>query len=238
MAKKLKDKISKKRTRAAGEADEDLDEGEGADDEEDDVDDDSADEEDAEDQDEDDEDEEPEVRNNLPNIIRRKNAKIAKLKKKVKEQDEDGDDDADEDDDLEEVAGRAIKKAIAPLSKQLNEQQVKMEIENFLAEPANAQFKSLKAKALRYALHPAYANVPITAIFRQLGFPGAARKAEQENGQRRETARRQSASGNSFRRAPESDVAKIGRLKFKDKEFGQLQQRLGAGETIDLSEEE
>lgn len=181
----------------------------------------------------------PPARNNLSHIIARKNRKIEKLEKKKEEKEEDDDeDDEDEDDRVARRAGNVVRKIIEPLAGNLDRKQTDIDISTFLADPRNAKFRKYEAKARRWAAHPSRAQVPIASIFKEIAFDDFAAGAEEDADQKRDNARRNSARGSSFRQAPKSELDTIRNLKRGTKEFENIRARVGAGETIDLSEEE
>lgn len=212
--------------------DEDLDEDEDSEGE-------GADKEDAEDDDQEEEDEgeeedddrEPPTRNNLSHIISRQKKTIEKLRSQRREEDDD-----DEDDEVDQdQVGKAVRKTIAPLAKNLDQQQIRIEISTFLADPKNARFKKYERAAFRYASHPAYQNVPIPGIFKQLAFDDI--ESGSDESVNRERAQRQSAAGSSQRRAPTSDADLIAKAKAGDKTYKTIRERISAGETLRLEEE-
>lgn len=193
---------------------------------------------DDEDEENDDDDDEPRVRKNLSHIIARKNRTIKKLRSKKDKDDDDADDDEDDDGDIKERVGQEAKKILGPMANALDQRQVDIDISTFLADPRNAKFRKYEKKARRWAAHPSRAQVPIPAIFKEIAFDDFAAEADDDADQKKDRARRANARGNSFRNPPASDTEKIRKLNFRDKDFGTLRQRIGAGETINLAEEE
>ena len=112
-----------------------------------------------------------------------------------------------------------------------------IEISTFLAKPGNARFQKYQRQARRYALHAAYANVPIDSIFKQLAFDDVDAGGVDDEVERRRAAQRQGTRGSGFRKPPVSDTEKVGKMGFRDPEFGKLRERIGSGETINLEEE-
>ena len=125
---------------------------------------------------EDDEDEEPPVRKPKTNadwVAKRRADKIKKLKESDDDQQGEDDEDSEEedvDDEDAKIIDRRIARQLAPLRAKEYTQEVKAEIDTFVAD--NPDFKPFAAKAAKWAEHPDYKNLPT----KQLMFAAAGDK--------------------------------------------------------------
>lgn len=191
-----------------------------------------------EDEDEEDDDDEPSVRRNLSHIIARKNRKIEKLESKQRPAADEEDDDGEDEQKVARRVGDVAQSILGPMARDLDRKQIDIDISTFLADPRNAKFRKYEKKARRWAAHPSRSQLPVSSIFKEIAFDDFAAGAEDDSSQKRDRADRTSARGNSFRNPPKSDTEKIQGMNFRSKEFQSLRERIGAGETIDLSQEE
>lgn len=129
---------------------------------------DAADEGAAEDKEEDaqeDDDEEPPTRKPRTNadwVALRRQQKLDKQKAEKGEQGEAEDEDSDEEDDVSEedakLIDKRIEKHLAPIKEKEALQELKSEIDTFVA--ANPDFKPFAAKALKWGQHPSWKDIP------------------------------------------------------------------------------
>lgn len=125
------------------------------------------------------EDEEPPTRKPRTNadwVALRRQRKLEKQKAGKGEQGEDEDDESydDEDDDVDEedakIIEKVVSKRLAPFEKQQEIATLRGEINDFIAE--NPDFKPFAEKALKWAQHPSWKDVPT----RQLMYAAAGDK--------------------------------------------------------------
>jgi len=124
---------------------------------------------------EDDADEEPPVRKPKTNadwVAKRRGDKLKK--KQEADDDQQGEDDESDEDDVDDedakIIDRRIARQLAPLQAKEYTQEVKAEIDTFVAD--NPDFKPFAAKAAKWAEHPDYKNLPT----KQLMFAAAGDK--------------------------------------------------------------
>lgn len=110
-------------------------------------------------------DEEPPTRKPRTNadwVALRRKQKLEKQNASKEEQGEAEDDESDEDDDVNDedakLIDQRIEKALTPLKEKEYENEVKGEIDEFVAK--NPDFKKYTAKALKWAKHPSWRDVP------------------------------------------------------------------------------
>lgn len=110
-------------------------------------------------------DEEPPTRKPRTNadwVALRRQKKLEKAKTGKDEQGEDEDDESDEDDDVDEedakIIEKVVSKRLAPFEKKQEIAELRTEINDFVAQ--NPDFKPFAEKALKWAQHPSWKDVP------------------------------------------------------------------------------
>jgi hypothetical protein len=114
---------------------------------------------------EEDEDEEPPTRKPRTNadwVALRRQQKLEKQRKEGKGEQGEEDDESDEDDDVNDedakLIDKRIEKHLAPIKEKEALQELKSEIDTFVA--ANPDFKPFAAKALKWGQHPSWKDIP------------------------------------------------------------------------------
>jgi len=180
-------------------------------------------------QEEEDKDEEPPTRKPRTNadwVALRRKQKLEKQNASKDEQGEDEDEDSEEEDVNDEDAkliDKRIEKHLAPLKEKEALQELKSEIDEFVAQ--NPDFKPFAAKALKWGQHPSWKDIPTKQLMHaaagdKLLSIGAKRaKAVAEKTQKTKTGT--NAGGNSGGTKPV--------MEMTDEEFEQEIQRVKTG---------
>lgn len=163
------------------------------------------------------------VRSNAAHIIARKNRQIEKLRSQQAA--DDGDDEGD-DDDSKPVTRADLKPFIETISGSENEK----ELQSLFAE--NPESKKYEKRIKAYMEHPAWQQVPVSAIYHHLAFEAAAKAgAKQKNAADLEAAQMASA-GSSHRPPATSGLTSDDIDGMSDEELEAMSHKIRTGQTV------
>lgn len=150
-------------------------------------------------------DEEPQTRQRMSPkdfIIKRKEAKIAKLQQQKEQKQSEHQPDADSDNDEiapedEELINKVVTKTFAPLLEKTMQAEDEKEITDFIKE--NPDFSQFEGKARKYIAHPSRRHLPIKSVFYEVAGDDLIRIGAERQKKADEEARQTQTGGGSNR---------------------------------------